>query len=70
MKSVFFFSNGNTVFCENDKQIPKLQKSWFMMYVRFLIKNKINPEECEFNMSDGNKAVPFKYKNKWNWKII
>jgi len=36
MFEVLFFDNGNTMHFKEGKQVPELQKSWFMLYIKFL----------------------------------
>lgn len=65
-----FFNNGNTMFF-NDKgeQVPELQQSWFLMYIKFLVKQGIDPINVEYEMPDGQKPEPFKTEDSYNWRF-
>ena len=69
LKNVFFFPNGNTCATDGKNQIPKLQESWFKLYIKFLKDQGIEVDEnIVFNMPNGKKA---KYMKEWdNWEII
>ena len=57
VKEVFFFPNGNTSVTDGKEQIPKLQESWFLLFIDFLKSKgiKVN-ENIIFNMPDGDIA--------------
>jgi hypothetical protein len=75
MSKVYFFLNGNTAFFKGENQVPKLQEAWIILYIKFLEKNGIDPETCEFQMPSGRIARPFRIKDAytkkagWNWRF-
>ena len=55
---VAFFNNGNTIFLDNyGNQSPSLQKSWFLLYIKYLEQQGVNPLEVKFSMPDGCKTA-------------
>ncbi len=70
VKTVLFFHNGNTaVFDRHGEQIPELQKSWFLMFVRFLKENGIDPLGLEFRLPNNSTAELFEIPDGYNWSI-
>ena len=68
---VMFFPNGNTAcFDEEGEQIPKLQESWFILYLQFLSSNGINPIDIEYDFPLGDKVSVFEIPNGYNWRIL
>jgi len=67
---VMFFPNGNTAVFVNRKQIPKCQKSWFVMFVDFLDVNGIDVLKTKYRMPDGDSAELIKTDDGYTWKII
>ena len=66
---VIFLENGNTMCFDNDgQQIPKLQPSWFLLYIDKLIKNKIDPTTVQFTIC-GKPASVFKTGDGYNWQF-
>lgn len=68
MNEVMFFSNGNTAFFKDGKQVPELQESWLLIYVNFLKEKGYIQEDIEqikINLPDGNIA---KIEGN-NWRI-
>jgi len=67
--SVFFFQNGLTAVTDTKEQVPELQKSWLLLYVKFLESKGFNPEEFEFNLPTGEKAYLLKTpEGSWTWR--
>ena len=68
---IIFFSSGNTFVSDGSgKQISKFQESWFMLYIKFLEENGIDPTTVFFELPNGNDAKVFKTDNgKYNWQI-
>jgi len=70
MFEVLFFDNGNTAFIDEDgRQVPKLQKSWILMYTKFLEENGIDPLDGVYKLPAGDAKI-FKTKNGYNWRFI
>lgn len=71
MKQVMFFLNGNTaVFDLAGRQIPELQESWVVLFLKFLESQGHNPLDFSFTLPDGRQAKPFRTSdNSWNWEI-
>lgn len=72
IKNVCFFDNGNTaVFNESGEQIAPIQKSWFSLFVDFLIERGYDLSELEkmgFTFPNGTNG---KYIAKNNtWKLL
>lgn len=72
VKEVMFFPNGNTAaFDHAGNQIPELQQSWFVLYIRFLQSQKVVPEGTIFTMPSGDKAEVIRLEgDRWNWRIL
>jgi hypothetical protein len=67
---VFFFPNGNTAYCDDGEQVPRLQKSWLLLYVDYAVANGVDPTTVEFNLPMGGKARVFKTdEGDWNWRM-
>ena len=66
---VMFFPNGNTAVFDKEKQVPKLQISWFKQYIHFLVSIDTDPTEIEFTMPNGRKAKVFETNEGYNWTI-
>ncbi len=69
---VMFFANGNTaVFDEKGEQIPKLQRSWLVMFIEMLEKQGFDPTGIIFNTPDARVAHPFikKEDGSWGWEF-
>ena len=69
MFEIMFFGNGNTSYFEKEKQMPKLQTSWLLLYVDFLEKQGVNPLDGVYIMPDGKKATIFKTREGYNWEF-
>lgn len=69
MKAIFF-PNGNTMFF-NDKggQVPELQRSWFLLYIDFLVSKGVDPFAVKYYLSGTGKAHLIKTTDGYNWKI-
>jgi len=68
MFEVLFFDNGNTMHFKEGKQVPELQKSWFMLYIKFLEEYGINPIDGVYKLPGGEAKV-FKIKTGYNWQF-
>jgi hypothetical protein len=70
-KDIHFFANGNTMaFDKNGEQIPKLQQSWFLLYLKFLESEGIDVISPKYTLPNGRSAAPFKTDGgKYNWQI-
>ncbi|HVI07010.1 MAG TPA: hypothetical protein VND65_01825 [Candidatus Binatia bacterium] len=67
---VWFFPNGNTAVCDsNGKQMPELQESWFLLYVKFLEEKGIDPEGIEFQLPHGKATVFKTSEGNYNWRF-
>lgn len=77
---VMFFSNGNTaVFDDADQQVPHLQDSWQLLFLRFLTsetKCGFGPhvlpsmEDLKITMPDGRRATIFSLSDgRYSWRI-
>jgi len=67
-----FFNNGNTAFFYQGEQQPDLQKSWFRMYVDFLLIKGVDPTDVKFILPNGKKAKIIKTPEgiyEYNWAI-
>lgn len=53
---IIFYSNGNVAVFRNNEQVPILQKSWFMLFVGFLVNVGLDPTQIDFILPDGKKA--------------
>ena len=69
MFEVLFFHNGNTAHMKDGKQIPELQESWFMLYIKFLEEKGIDPLDGIYTLPKG-KAEVFKTKDGYNWRFL
>lgn len=68
---VAFFANGNTaVFDDNGDQIPKLQKSWLLIFAEFLKEKGFDPLEIKFSMPNGGYAELFEIPDGYNWRFL
>ena len=68
-KEVMFFENGNTAVFIDGEQVPTLQKSWLLLFVKFLQSKKQNPEDFEYLMPNGRSCKLFKTEDGYNWKF-
>ena len=67
---VIFFPNGNTIVFENGKQVPELQQSWLLLYVKMLTEQGIDPTTVEFVLPDTRHADVFRLDGgRFNWDI-
>ncbi len=72
MDGAVLFKNGCTAYFRDGEQVGELQKSWFMLYVEFLVANGIDPTKVEFELPDGKYQV-FRTEDGWNyqaWKAL
>jgi len=54
VERVIFFPNGNTMCFDDDgEQVPRLQRSWFMLYVAFLESKGIDPLTVKYELPEG-----------------
>lgn len=75
VKTVMFFSNGNTaVFDAEGNQIPSLQNSWLLLFMKFLQSNSTEPidfDKTEIVLPDIHCARVFKLENgEMNWEVL
>ena len=72
IKTIFFFSNGNTaVTNENGQQMPEFQASWLLEAVNAMIRDGAEIDEnCEILMPERRRAQLFKTREGWNWRIL
>ncbi len=72
IKSVMFFSNGNTaVFDTRGEQIGELQESWMLKFIEALPKEYIESyEQLDILLPHGKKAKLFKIEGGFNWDIL
>jgi hypothetical protein len=68
MKKVLFFLNGNTAVMDSE-QIPRLQKSWAVLFAEFLESQGEDPTEFELNFPGGKVARFFDTDEGWNWRF-
>jgi hypothetical protein len=69
--NIYFFPNGNTaVFNEEGEQVPALQESWILLYVKHLEAAGIDPTQCEVMMPDGYRARIFRTEEGYNWETV
>ncbi len=66
---VMFFPNGNTAVFINERQSAKHQKSWFLMFVKFLEKNGIDVLNSIYRLPSGD-ATLIKTENGYNWQFL
>jgi hypothetical protein len=67
---VFFFPNGNTAVCVDGQQVPKLQRSWLLMFVEFLKESGVDPLTAKFNLPDRSVVTMFETgEGNYNWRI-
>lgn len=67
---VLFFQNGNTAILENGKQMPRIQKSWLILFAKYLESKGIDPTKVSFSLPLGLKAKVFKTSDDdYNWEI-
>ena len=67
---VIFFPNGNTACFINGEQVPELQESWIVLFIKHLEKNNYNPMDFVIKIPCGE-CKPFKTEEGlWNWDII
>ena len=72
IKTIFFFSNGNTaVTNENGQRMPEFQTSWMLTYVNDMRRLGAEIDEnCEILMPERRRAQLFKTREGWNWRIL
>ncbi|MBU2249822.1 MAG: hypothetical protein KKD77_23950 [Gammaproteobacteria bacterium] len=69
MKNVYLFSGGNTVVTDEKEQIPELQESWLLLYVKFLESKGENPLEFTYHLPTMNNVEVFKTsEGDYNWR--
>lgn len=67
---IIFHDNGNTSVFEDNEQVPRLQKSWLLVFADFLKANGVDPTEVEITLSSGKKATIFDTSdNYYSWRI-
>lgn len=68
---IYFYSNGNTgVFDVDGEQIPELQRSYILMFAKFLEDDYgIDPLKLTFTMPNNKKARLFSTKSGYNWRF-
>jgi hypothetical protein len=71
MKTVMFFSNGNTaVLSEDGQQMAWLQEPWLVKFTEFLEAQGEDPTTFRYLLPSGMKASPFRTrKGEWSWTI-
>ncbi len=70
MIKVYLFPAGSTAVFRNDNQVPSLQQSWLLLYVRMLAASGIDPTKVEFVMPDASRATVFeKADGEYGWSI-
>jgi len=69
---IVFFANGNTMaFNRFGKQMPKLQESWFLLFLEVVKAEGFRPEDVDFELPNGMKAEPFSIGNgDYNWRVV
>jgi len=69
---VTFFANGMTMaFNRHGKQMPKLQESWFLLFLEVVKSEGFRPEDVDFELPNGTKAEAFSIGNGgYNWRVI
>lgn len=66
---IFFFPDGTTAVCDDEKQIPELQKSWFLMYVEFLQGEGIKVEDIKDILLPSGKRAEYDVE-RHNWRVL
>jgi hypothetical protein len=67
---VYFFNNGNSAVCSASEQIPELQESWLVLFVRHLETCGVDPTGITFHLPAGDTATLFRTTGDgWNWEI-
>ena len=70
MLEIVFFPNGNTLVFKDGQLMPDLNKSWFLLYIKFLTAIGIDPTEVKFIMPDAKQATVFEIQSKpYSWSI-
>ena len=65
-KKIFFFPGGTTAVCDEENQIPELQKSWFLLFVEFLQSKGVKVEDVEeIWLPDRTKAEYLREEHTW-----
>lgn len=67
--NVLFLPNGNTGVYENGKQVPELQKSWFLKFVEFLESENVDVMNSTYEFQKG-KVKLIKTEEGYNWTFI
>ena len=72
VKTIFFFSNGNTAVTNEDgQQVPEFQSSWLLTYVNDMRRLGAEIDEnCEILIPGGHRAQLFQTDEGWNWRIV
>ena len=70
-RHVVFASYGGTgALSEAGEQMSELQRPWFLVYIEFLERQGLTPEEIkaiQFTLPSCERAYPFRTPNGWNW---
>ena len=70
MKTVLFFPNGQTVVTNGREQIPELQQSWLVLFLKFLESRGEDPTRFEFKLPSGRTALVFKTDSGYNYQFL
>ena len=72
VKTIFFFSNGNTAVCDDaGQQMPQFQSSWMMESVGAMLRDGAEIDDnCEILLPGGHRAQLVKTSEGWNWRIL
>ncbi len=70
---VIFASNGNTAVFENDEQVAELQKSWLLIFAKFLEENNVDILNSVFELPGfprGCVAKLNKTEEEYHWSMV
>ena len=72
IQRIMFLPNGNTaVFNEKGQQIPELQGSWLLEFIKAMMaKTTVNIELVQITLPDGKRARLFKLEKDLHWEVI
>ena len=69
---VIFFPNGGTgAFNKDGIQIPKVAKSWIVVYADYLLSIGLDPLDVDFELPDGKNAkIRIKPDSDYTWEVL
>jgi len=70
VKSVLFFSNGNTaVFDRAGGQVPELQLPWIISFAHFLLSAGVDPASLDITMPGGKPCNMIRVGDGYSWRF-